>query len=272
MDILKVGGYIIIVVPTLFVGIVIGFYLIQDYMIFLGEKLPANHEYLFREPYEEYDFISTNGHMINVLHFRTEKPVGLVLYHHGNAGNLQSWGNYAADFLKNNWDVVFYDYRGYGKSTGKIRKEHHLHDDARFVLNQIKRKQKYDKIIYYGNSLGSGIAAKLASEEEPSALILETPYYNFWELIHHHYRYLPAKIMSKYKLRTDKYLRDVRCPVLLFHGTHDDVVPYDHSVRLSTLGDNIRLVTIRNGLHNNIPDFKAYHKELKEFLSGVISY
>lgn len=269
MDLVKIGGYLLLIIPALFLGIILGFYLIQDYMIFLGDRLPGDHEFNFKNKYTEFNFISPHGHRLNALLFEVENPKGLVFYHHGNAGNLQSWCTYAGDFLKNNYNVLFYDYRGYGKSTGKIKKQHHLHEDALLVLNQIKRIQKAEKVVYYGNSLGSGIAAKLAEEYMPAALILETPYYNFCELINEHYPYLPSKIMSKYQMRTDKYLKNVDCPILIFHGTHDEIVPHNHGERLSQLNSGAKLVSIKNGVHNNLPSFKVYQKQLAEFLASI---
>ena len=269
MNWIKIGGYVLIILPTLFIGIVIGFYLIQDYMIFLGEKLPLNHKYNFKAPFEELNFNLPGGHTINALLFRSKESRGLIFYHHGNAGNLQSWGNFAPNFLRLNFDVLFYDYRGYGKSTGKIKKQHHLINDAAFIYNEIKRNNEYNKIIFYGNSLGTGIASKLAVMHRPDALILESPYFNFCDLVHYHYPYLPSKIMSKYKLRTDKFIVKIDCPIMLLHGTDDKIVPYNSSVRLSEIKNGITFITIKNGVHNNLPEFELYHKELDKFLKFI---
>ena len=269
MNWLKLGGYLLIIVPTLFMGIVIGFYLIQDYMIFLGEKLPSGHHFDFKNRYEELSFQTKDDHTINALLFKVDEPKGVVLYHHGNAGNLQSWGNYAGNFMRCGYDVLFYDYRGYGKSTGRVKRQHQLHDDAEILLNHLKKRGEYRKIIYYGNSLGTGVAAKLAMDYPPDGLILESPYFNFCDLIHYHYPYLPSKIMSKYKLRTDKFIASVDCPILIFHGQDDEIVPHSSSERLSALNQKIKFVSIKNGVHNNLPEFKIYQNELGDFLNNL---
>ena len=120
MNWIKIGGYLLVIVPTLFIGIVMGFYLIQDYMIFLGEKLPLSHQYNFNRSFEELNFKTSEGSELNALLFKTDNPKGLIFHHHGNAGNLQSWGNSSGSFLNVGYDVLFYDYRGYGKSTSRI--------------------------------------------------------------------------------------------------------------------------------------------------------
>ncbi|MEQ8323239.1 MAG: alpha/beta fold hydrolase [Vicingaceae bacterium] len=266
MNWIKVGGYILIIVPALFTGIVLTMYLLQDYMIFLSESLPKNYQYKFNKPFEEYTFQHKEGHEINALFFQSDAKKGLVYYQHGNAGNLQGWGTLAENFLNNGFDVLFYDYRGYGKSTGRIRHEHQLHNDAEFVLSEFLRDKQFEKLVIYGNSLGTGIAAKLAVKIQPNALILETPYYSFSDLIKHHYPFLPARILSKYKLRTHKFVKELQIPILILHGTADDVVPYNCSEKLKALSDNIELITIRGGVHNNLPNFKLFQQSLKSFL------
>lgn len=269
MNWIKIGGYILIIIPTLMVGIFLGFYILQDYLIFLGEKLPNEHKYNFSHPFEELNFKQSNDIVLNALLFKCKSPKGLVYYHHGNAGNLQVWGNLAGHFISNNWDVLFYDYRGYGKSSDKIRHEHQLHDDAKFILDEINQAYTYQRIVFFGNSLGTGIASKLALYQEPDGLILETPYYSFTNLVSFHYPFLPAKWITKYHLKTYKFLPKLGCSTLILHGTHDDIVPYKSGERLSLLSENITLVKIPNGVHNNLPDFPLYRNELKNFLDKL---
>jgi len=269
MNWLKFGGYVLIIIPTLFVGVALTLYLLQDYMIFLGERLPETHKYNFNLPYEEIDMTHKNGHRINCLFFKAPNSKGLVYYHHGNAGNLQGWGTLAGNFVKNNYDVLFYDYRGYGKSTGKINAEQQLHSDARFVLKEFLKTRSYDKIIYYGTSLGTGIASSLARKIPPDGLILETPYYSFLRLIRYHYPLMPSSLLSKYKLKTYKYINDLNCPILLFHGTDDEIVPHESSVKLSEISNRIQFVSIKGGVHNNLPDFKAYQENLAHYLKNI---
>lgn len=259
-------GYILIIVLILVVGIVMGFYLIQDILIFRGERLPVSHEYTFDTAFEELNYERKDGGIINCLLFRADNSKGLVYYHHGNAGNIQDWGKLNAIFLENHFDILFYDYRGFGKSTGSIKKESELHTDAKFVLDEYSKSHSYENLILYGTSLGSGVAANLACKVNPQVLILETPYYSFSQLINFHYPFLPANLLSKYKLRTNKRLKKLECPVTLIHGTDDEIVPFSCSVRLSEMSENITLVKIKGGAHNNLPDYELYQETLKSLL------
>jgi pimeloyl-ACP methyl ester carboxylesterase len=166
--------------------------------------------------------------------------------------------------------VLIPDYRGYGKSTGKIRNEAMLHRDAAVAYNYLRERYFENQIIIYGRSIGSGIAVCLAKETRPRILILESPIFNMRDLARHHYPLMPAILVAlilKYPMRTDLWIADVPCPVYLFHGTEDDVVPYNSSERLLKLiRTESRLIRIPGGGHNNLGDFTLYHEELESIL------
>ncbi len=88
-------------------------YLLQDRFIFLPEALPADHTFEFDRPFDELWFERPDGGRINALHFHANKPKGIIMYHHGNAGNLSRWGEVSYFFLDLGYDVLIYDYRGY---------------------------------------------------------------------------------------------------------------------------------------------------------------
>lgn len=94
-------------------------YFVQEYFIFKPEKLHANFKYIYDVPFKELFFEVEQGVSINGLHFTVDKPLGLVLYFHGNSRSIKGWAKYAKDFLRYKYDVVLVDYRGFGKSTGK---------------------------------------------------------------------------------------------------------------------------------------------------------
>jgi pimeloyl-ACP methyl ester carboxylesterase len=159
-----------------------------------------------------------------------------------------------------------WDYRGYGKSTGVIKEEHSIHDDARFIYDRISPEYKEKRTIFYGRSLGTGIASKLAIEHKPEKLILSTPYFNFEDVVSHQHPFLPVSMLLKYKFRNDLYLKQVKCSVHLFHGTEDDFVPYESSVKLKELSQNIELTTIPGATHSDFAVFAEFTGRMKELL------
>jgi pimeloyl-ACP methyl ester carboxylesterase len=253
-------------VPAILIGLGIAVYIFQEKLIFYPEKLSDKHKFVFDTLFEEINYETSDGNTINALLFKAEESKGIIYYHHGNAGNLESWGARAIDFTSRGYDVLMYDYRGFGKSSGSIKNEKMLYNDALMIYKKVLYDYKERDVVLYGISLGSGIAAELAHYNHPSKLILETPYNNFYDVAKFHYPYLPNSILLHYQFKTDKFLPNIENPVYLFHGTEDETVPYEMSVKLEKLSDNITLFTIQDGSHNNLNTFHDYHQRLSEIL------
>lgn len=241
-------------------------YLLQDYFIFKPEKLKADFKFQYDAPFGELNFDIEPGVRINGLHFYREAPSGLLLYFHGNTRSIKGWAKYAKDFYRYNYDVVLVDYRGFGKSTGK-RSEVNLLSDMQFVYNRLKKQYGEQHLIIYGRSLGSGFAAKLASDNHPRYLILDAPYYNFVKVIERFLPFLPVRLVLRYHLRTDRWLPKVKCPTYILHGTKDWLIPIKHSEQLQSINPRkITLIRIQGGGHNNLPQFEEYHHFLRDIL------
>lgn len=242
-------------------------YIFQDKMIFQGMELDAGHEYSFDRPFTEVNMRMEDGGTINALFFENEEPKGLILYYHGNAGNLAGWGFVAEDFIDLGYSVAIMDYRGYGKSQGKRSQKTILSDAIEFYDHFLK-EYSHSNIVLYGRSLGTGIAAYVASERPVDKLILETPYYNFTSLVQSHVPVFPAGPALKYKFPTNKYVKNVDCPVYIFHGTEDMIVPFKQGKRLfESMDENqATMYIIEGGEHNNLANFKEYWVNLERVL------
>jgi pimeloyl-ACP methyl ester carboxylesterase len=264
----KILLYIIIILPAILIGLGLALYLLQEHLVFNPDKLSDKFKYKFAGDFEEINFEMDDGEIINALLFKAENSKGVIFYHHGNSGSLESWGLKAIDFTAENYDVLMYDYRGFGKSTGKIKNEKMLYNDALTLYKKLLYDYKERDIIIYGISLGTGVATKLAHENNPSKLILETPYFNFYDVAKFHYPYFPNTILLHYQFKTDKLLPELKMPIYLFHGTEDETVPYNSSERLVKLSENISLFTIKDGSHNDLNTFHDYHDNLKTILKG----
>jgi uncharacterized protein len=249
-------------------------YYIQEKFIFKPEKLEANFQFEYTDiadNFEELFFEPEQGVKINCLRFFHDQPKGLVLYFHGNTRSIKGWSKYARDFTRHGYDVLMLDYRGFGKSVGK-RSEESMNIDSQHIYNKMRAKFGYQEqnIIIYGRSLGSGFACKLASTNKPKMLILDAPYYSFSHLTSRFLPFMPVAILLRFSIRTDIWIRYVRSPIFIIHGTKDWLIPYSSSVRLSKLVPlTARLVPIYGGGHNNLPSFKKYHDKLEEIMNGT---
>ncbi|HEU0111685.1 MAG TPA: alpha/beta fold hydrolase [Flavisolibacter sp.] len=244
----------------------IAVYFLQDFFIFKPEKLSTEFQFKYDIPFRELNFDVEPGVRINGLHFHREQPKGLILYFHGNTRSIKGWAKYAKDFYRYKYDVILVDYRGFGKSTGK-RSEKEMLEDVQFIYQTLARDYSEGHLIVYGRSLGSGFAAKLASDNHPRYLILDSPYYNFKKVIERFLPVLPIRFVLRYHLRTDKWILKVKCPVYIIHGTKDWLIPIKHSENLQRLNPRrITLIRIHGGGHNNLPAFDEYHNFMRDIL------
>jgi len=240
-------------------------YFFQEHLIFFPQKLTQNYTFTFQQNFEEINITTEDKTTLNGLLFKTENSKGLVFYLHGNAGNLGAWGNVAKTYTSLNYDVFILDYRGYGKSNGKINNQEQLFNDNQLFYNELLKRYKEQNIIILGYSIGTGFAAKLASDNNPKSLILQAPYYSLKDVVHHVFPVIPSFIL-KYKLETNKYLNKCTMPITIFHGNKDEVIYYESSVKLKTLFPETTLITLDNQGHNGVTDNLQYKKAIKNML------
>jgi len=259
---------IVLAVVVVYLVISVLLYYLQDFFLFKPEKLPEDFMFSYEnQVVEEYNISTRDGATINGLHFKVEKPKGAVLYLKGNSKSIKGWGKFAVDFTRHNYDVIMVDYRGFGKSTGRIN-ENAIKHDLQFIYNKIKERIDEKYIILYGCSLGSGFATKLASTNNPRMLILDAPYYSLVNVTKRYMPFMPLSVILKYPMPTYKWLKYVDCPVHIIHGTNDKLIPFNSSVKLSKIKPNsTRLWPIIDGGHKNLNNFESYHKILSEIIN-----
>ena len=251
------GGYMLLVILTL---------LIQERFIFKPEKLPGHFVYQYDAPFREVNFAPEKDVVINGLHFQAKDAKGLILYFHGNSRSIKGWAKFARDFYRYGYDVVLVDYRGFGKSTGK-RSERKMLEDMQFVYRELAKEYPEDHLLVYGRSLGSGFAAKVASDNDPRYLILDAPFYSFLKVAERFIPILPHKYLLRYHLRTDLWIPKVKCHTYILHGTRDWLIPISQSEKLRDLNpEKITLIRIHGGGHNNLSTFPEYHNFVRDIL------
>ncbi|ARV16872.1 alpha/beta hydrolase [Polaribacter sp. SA4-12] len=250
----------------LIIGLVF-FYFFQEKFIFINwKKLDRNYQYNFPNKFEEI-FIKTDGNNeINALHFKLPNPKGVVLFCHGNKGNLTRWGNRVAYLLEYNYEVLVFDYRNYGKSTGNYNEEA-MYNDALSTYNHLKKDFNEEKIVVYGFSLGGTFATRIASQNTPKELVLEAPFYNLKKALQCYSKIAPTFLL-KYQFRTDNDITKVTAPITVFHGNNDSTTSYKGSKKLLELNSSTKnkYIKIDGGTHHNIRQFDIYKEKLKEIL------
>ena len=256
------------IIIILYCLIGIGIYFLQDKILFHPEPLDKNYKYAFATSHKEVNIPYAANSNLNIIQFHAKDSIakGVVLYFHGNRKNIAHYAKFAPNFTKHGYEVWMIDYPGFGKSTG-VFSEQALYDWALTFYKLARAKYAPDSIIIYGKSLGSGIAAQLASVRDCKSLILETPYYSFPSVVGSYLPIYPVNKMIHFKIPTWKYLQNVTAPVTIFHGTYDGVIPIRNGKRLKQfLKPGDEFLVVKDGSHNDLNDFSMYQQKLDSLL------
>lgn len=243
-------------------------YLLQDAILFHPMRLHRNEKFDFSIPHQDLSLPVNSTDTVNLVDFPATDAVkkGIVLYFHGNKRNISWYAKYMPNFTQHGYEVMMIDYPGFGKSTGKLT-EKKLYEWALLLYKQAIRKYAADSIIIYGKSMGTGIAAQLASIRDCKRLILETPYYDFPSVVRHYLPIYPVGLMLHYEIPTWQYIQQVNAPVSIFHGTSDWVVSYGNSEKLlPLLKPKDQLITIKGGSHNDLYDYPEMTRGIDSLL------
>ena len=247
------------------------FYFNQHKIVFYPEKLKQDFVFKFSESFKEENLALKNGKSINYLVFSRENPQGVILYFHGNAGSLSTWGWTAAELSqRTNFEVWIMDYPGFGKSSPPLAKtEKTLFEMSEAFYEKIQEKSQSLPLVLFGRSIGSAIATDLFVKTKASGLILETPYTSLAELGNTLYPFLP-KWFSRYDLNNERELRKVlERNVFIVHGMKDEIIPFSQGKHLSTLSPHFKFISIEDGGHNDLSNFPKFWKELEGFFKAL---
>lgn len=243
----------------------------QEKLLFAPDTLPAGHAFRFGADVHEVTINRPDGTPLHALHLRLPAPRGIVFYLHGNAGNLESWFSNADFYRQAGYDLFMLDYRGYGKSGGRIASEAQLREDVRAAWTQIAPRYDGKARVIAGRSLGSGLAAGLAAELHPELTLLISPYRSMKALTALHYPWVPRALL-RYPLDTEALAPGIPGPVLLLHGGLDTLIPPDHSEALLARLPQARYVRIDGAAHNDVQNFPAYERAVREALDALVPH
>jgi hypothetical protein len=202
-------------------------YSLQEKLIFVAEKTPPAYRYAFHGEFVER-WIATGDGKVHSLLFKARNARGVILYFHGNAGSLADWG--------------------------QVGSERQLHEVAKAPWAAAKADYPSAPIVLYGRSIGSGLAVRLASEKDPAALILESPYSSLRALARIYYPWAPS-LLLKYTLVSNEWLPAVKCPTLVLYGTDDELIPISQGLTLTKLAKLATFAEIPGGHHNDLASF-----------------
>lgn len=265
----KIFYILLIACPLIYLCFLLLAYLLQDRLIFFPfqqiESTPAEMGW----EYEDLLLPTKDHAVISAWWIPAPKERGVLLYCHGNAGNISHRLAATAIFHDLGLSVLLFDYRGYGKSKGKPSEQGTYRDAeaAWDYLIEIK-KRRPDRILLFGKSLGGGIAAEMARQHTAGGLILQSSFTSLPDMAADLFPYLPARLLVKYKYATAEKIAAIPGPKLIVHSPEDEIVPFAHGRTLfQRAGEPKRFLTI-HGDHNQgfLASADTYRQGLSDFL------
>lgn len=249
------------------------FYFYQHLLFFQPQQLDVNHALTFpmRIRFREAKLPFDSATVIDVVKFlpETDTPRGVVLFFHGNRYNVEHYSTYAPYFTRLGYECWMPDYPGYGRSRGEISVA--ILKEISLQLHKMARSQYGpDSVVLYGKSLGSGLAAYVASQRDCALLLLETPYEKLSSVASEYLFMLPVSWLMHEDINTAAYLPEVLAPTLVWHGTHDELIPLSAALRLlPQMKATDRFYVMEGAHHNGVPHMRRYHSSLDSALLAV---
>ncbi len=237
----------------------------QERLLFEPTPLPGD-EPLVADPDVHEAWVEVPGARLSTAQLRLPNPRGVVFFLHGNSGNLRDCLVDLDAFRQVNFDVVMFDYRGYGKSSGCIASEEQLRQDVRTVWNHFAPQYQGKRVVVSGQSLGTALAAGLSAELcatgcAPDLTLLVSPYSSMRALADELYPWVPRQVL-RYPLHTAEHAARLSGPLMLIHGDKDELIGIHHSHALRTAAPAARFLCVEGAGHSDVHKFPSYRAAL----------
>ncbi len=257
-----------------YIGLLVIVFVAQPHFIYFPEKA------FFETPdqtglsYEDVSFETTDGVKLSGWFVPSEKPKGVILFCHGNAGNISHRMASIRIFNRLGFSTFIFDYRGYGRSEGKTtEKGTYLDAEAAWLYLTGKQQVPPEEIILFGRSLGGAIAARLAQNHTPKTLLVESSFTSVPDIAANIYPFLPARLLARFDYNTGEYIKQINCPILVIHSINDDIIPFSHGRQLFEAAREPKEFLEITGTHNEgfMTSGKRYEDGLDAFLRDYLS-
>ena len=260
---------IVIAAASGYLAIATAVFLFQGRLIYFPAKAMTGTPAEYGLPCEDVSLKTIDGLTLGAWYMPPPAADGPVLLHcHGNGGNISHRLEVMRSLREAGAGVLVFDYRGYGRSEGSPD-EQGTYRDARAAwefLTQTKGLPP-SRIILHGQSLGGGVAAQLATQVQPAGLILESTFTSLTDRAAEIYRFLPVRLMARYRYPTLDRMASISCPVLILHSPDDEIIPIHHARRLFAAAHEPKRFVELNGDHNDgfLMSAKVYVAAIRDF-------
>ncbi len=244
---------------------------LEDALVYAPMQYPEGNWYPDGMHFEDAWFTAEDGTKLHGWYCDHPAPRAVVLFAHGNAGNLSHRARRQKQLRDDHQlAVMTFDYRGYGRSEGKPSEEG-LFMDARAARGWLARRTSVasQDIVLMGRSLGGGVMVDLAANDGARALVLESTFTSLPEAAGKHFPWLPTSLLMHNRMNSLEKIANYHGPTLISHGDAYRVIPFQHGQRLYEAAPGPkRFVRIINGDHND-PQTPECEQALEELLAAM---
>ncbi len=275
---LAVRYFVISLLVIALIALPVGFFMLRRFeasIIFHPERAALGGLWRVPQGAEEVWFRNAEGLRLHgwFFHSKTQPAHATVVYAHGNGGNLSYCDWVGESLAARGFDVLLFDYRGYGRSEGEAAGEAGLYADAEAAYDFVTKERGVParRVVLYGQSLGTAAVGDVAARRECGALVLESGLSSAADMAAVVMPWLPRFVrgLMKNKLDTASKLQGVRCPILVVHGDRDEVIPASQGRTLfEAAPEPKRLIVIKGAGHNDLSNVggEEYLDTLAEFV------
>ena len=262
--------WIIIIVASVYVLFAGFLFIFQSHHVYYPEHIISANPSNIGLEFESVSFETENGVTLSGWYVPRENARGVILFCHGNAGNISHRLESIRIFNQLGLDVFIFDYRGYGQSEGKPS-EQGTYQDAEAAWQYLAEERQIDPsdIIVFGRSLGGAVASWLAQSHTPRALIVESTFTSLPDIAANLYPYLPVRLLLRFKYNTAQYIARANCPALIVHSRDDEIMPFTHGQHLFEVAREPKKFLEITGTHNE--GFSTSGERYEEGLNTFIS-
>ena len=226
-------------------------YLLQDRLLYFPTRLLIATPEGVGLGFEPVTFGTEDGETLHGWWIPAEAERGVLLFCHGNAGNISHRLESIHIFHRMGLSVLLFDYRGYGQSTGKPS-ENGLYADGEAAWRYLTQTRGVDSldVVLYGRSLGGAVATHLAAQHRSGALIVESAFTSVPDVAARHYPFLPVRTLTRTRFDNLGAIAAVQAPLLVIHSRRDEIIPFDHGQRLFEAATSHKAFLEIEGGHN----------------------
>ena len=239
--------------------------------LYFPDRTLTSHPGTYGIPYDTVWLKAADGVRLHGWFVEGEKQGPVLLFFHGNGGNISHRMDKLLIFRKLGASILIFDYRGYGLSRGVPTETGTYRDaEAAYAHLTAERRVPPGRIVFYGESLGCGVALELALRHNPRALILESALTSVGDMGRLVYPFLPVRWLVRFRYDNLAKIRRIRCPVLVMHSPEDEIVPYAMGRRLFEAAPEPKRFLETRGDHNEgfVISGEGYREGLRKFLQA----